>query len=245
MRRAAEATLKHQHYVRPIDVLLGIGLLQTTTYQDWRRGRIPYLEQVIQGNLGKISFAMKCFRSWAQGAGLKASPTAYVVKTRGSKRDLRFSKSGDPKIEEAYRTHYTSPLLSEKKQERLRESWEKSPDLVVFMIIKSSLCSQCQEELLPGNFLFKEEESVLCITCAGFGDLVFLPRGNAKLTRRAKQYSTQCNIPCLVVVRFSRARKRYERQGILITKEALEKAECETEDVIQKNWVPPAFLRVG
>jgi hypothetical protein len=59
--------------------------------------------------------------------------------------------------------------------------------------------------------------------CADLGHLVFLPRGDAALTRRAKKASGLS----AVVVRFSRARKRYERQGILVEPEALEQAELE------------------
>ena len=57
----------------------------------------------------------------------------------------------------------------------------------------------------------------------GHGSLVFLPSGDAALTRRAKKNSRLS----AVVVRFSRARKRYERQGILVEEDALERAEQE------------------
>jgi hypothetical protein len=53
--------------------------------------------------------------------------------------------------------------------------------------------------------------------------LVFLESGDAALTRRAKKASRLS----AVVVRFSRSRKRYERQGILVEEEALERAEAE------------------
>jgi hypothetical protein len=51
--------------------------------------------------------------------------------------------------------------------------------------------------------------------------LVFLPAGNAALSRRAKAGSALA----AVVVRWSRSRKRYERQGILVEEAALERAE--------------------
>jgi hypothetical protein len=53
--------------------------------------------------------------------------------------------------------------------------------------------------------------------------LVFLPAGNAALSRRAKQASRLS----AVVVRFSRSRKRYERQGILVEEAALGCAEAQ------------------
>jgi hypothetical protein len=59
-------------------------------------------------------------------------------------------------------------------------------------------------------------------TCASCGD-TFLPAGDAALTRRAKKASPLSS----VVVRWSRSRKRYERQGILAEAEAIERAEQE------------------
>jgi hypothetical protein len=52
--RAAEAALSRQHYVSAIDVLCGMGLLLPMHVDSWRKGRVDYLERVIQGNLHKI-----------------------------------------------------------------------------------------------------------------------------------------------------------------------------------------------
>lgn len=65
---------------------------------------MDYLERVTQANLVKLSTAMKALRSWAIGVGLVPSDTAYVARSR-DRRPLRFSKSGNPEIERAYRTH--------------------------------------------------------------------------------------------------------------------------------------------
>lgn len=221
--QVAEAALERQLYVSPLDVLLGMGSLPPVHVQDWKKGKIPHLEGVIQGNLHKISFAMQCFRDWALAKGLKPSKTVYLARTRGPKKVLQFSKSGRSEIEEAYQTHYVSPLLSEKKQAKLKEKLEKPPELVAFSILKPSQCSQCQEELGKGRLIYVEGEQSFCLSCAGFGDLVFLPRGDASLTRSVTQRSKVS----LVVVRFSRTRKRYEREGILVEEHAFQKAEEE------------------
>jgi hypothetical protein len=60
--------------------------------------------------------------------------------------------------------------------------------------------------------------------CADFDRLEFLPSGDAAVTRRAAKYSKLR----VVVVRWSRTRKRYERQGILVDPEALRRAEEES-----------------
>jgi hypothetical protein len=68
-----------------------------------------------------------------------------------------------------------------------------------------------------------EDGGPLCVDCADLGHLVFLPLGDAALTRRAKRISGLS----AVVVRWSRTRKRYERQGILAEAKAIERAEQE------------------
>ena len=198
-----------------------MGLLQPIHLQEWRKGKIPYLESVIHGNLSKISFVMQCLRKWAKEKNLKPSKTIYLVRTKGPKKEAQFSKTGDSSIEEAYKTHYISPALSENKQQQLKEKLEKPPELISYIITNDAQCSNCKTTINKGCFLFKEADQPLCLKCAGFANLIFLPSGDAKLTRRAKKYSTKS----LVVVKFSRARKRYERQGILVTEDAFQKAQ--------------------
>jgi hypothetical protein len=69
--------------------------------------------------------------------------------------------------------------------------------------------------------LTMDDAGPLCLTCADLAHLVFLPSGDAALTRRAKKLGTLS----AVVVRFSRSRRRYERQGLLVEPLALEQAE--------------------
>jgi len=96
-------------------------------------------------------------------------------------------------------------------------------DLVVFSIINPSLCSDCGAELARGSFLKMEKQKPVCLECADLDHLVFLQRGDVALTRRSRKYSTLS----AVVVKFSRSRRRYERQGLLVESEALARAENE------------------
>ena len=98
-----------------------------------------------------------------------------------------------------------------------------SNEIVVFSILRDSACAECGEELGKGQFLRKEGDWPLCLSCADLDRLVFLPSGDAALTRRASKHSKLR----AVVVRFSRARGRYERQGVLVEEQALGKAEEE------------------
>jgi hypothetical protein len=215
--RTAEAALADKHYVTPIDVLVGVGWLPPHVVDTWRQGRVDYLEAVTTAGLGKISTAMRFFRHWAQQRGLTPSETAYIARTR-DRRPLRFSKSGDPGIEQAYRTHWVSPDLSKAKRERLAERASRPPDLVVISALSEWTCEACGG---TGDLLIMEGPGPLCLSCADMDHLVFLRAGDPALTRRAGRASRLS----AVVVRFSRSRKRYERQGILIEEPALEQAE--------------------
>lgn len=103
----------------------------------------------------------------------------------------------------------------------------RQPDgIVVFEIITPSECSECGGKLETGSLLRVEKGNALCLACADLDRLVFLSRGDVALTRRSKKYSALS----AVVVKFSRARRRYERQGLLVELDALEKAEKECSD---------------
>jgi hypothetical protein len=71
--------------------------------------------------------------------------------------------------------------------------------------------------------LTMENGCPLCLSCADLDHLVFLARGDTALTRRARKHSTLS----AVVKRRSRARKQYERQGVLVEESALIRAEEE------------------
>ena len=105
VERVAQARLSEHQYVSALDVLMGLGWLTPQRVNEWRQGRVPYLERVVQTNLNKISRAMAAFRHWARAEGLKPSETAYLARTR-DRRPLQFSKSGKASIERAYRTHW-------------------------------------------------------------------------------------------------------------------------------------------
>ncbi len=99
----------------------------------------------------------------------------------------------------------------------------ESKDIVVFQIIKDSKCDECGDEIERGRMLRLEADRPVCLGCADLSHLVFLPRGDAALTRRAGKYSKLR----AVVVKFSRSRKRYERQGLLVEEPAMARAEEE------------------
>jgi len=113
----------------------------------------------------------------------------------------------------------------------------------VFISSRQSRCDECREELGSGAWIvLAGDKGALCLICADIDHLVFLPSGNAALTRRCQKYSTLS----AVVLKWSSARKRYERQGLLVEEDALKKAEAECledEDVREKRRIREAERR--
>lgn len=101
---------------------------------------------------------------------------------------------------------------------------EQSTELKVFITKQNPTCSECGEELGRSAWItLVENKGALCLNCADLDHLVFLPSGNVALTRRARKYSTLS----AVVLEWSRSRKRYERQGLLVEAQGLAQAEQE------------------
>jgi len=102
---------------------------------------------------------------------------------------------------------------------------KKSSELKVFISNRdSSRCDECGEDLGRKAWIFLDKaKGALCLSCADLDHLGFLPRGDTALTRRAKKYSKLW----AVVLKWSRARKQYERQGLLVEEEAFQEAEQE------------------
>ena len=101
---------------------------------------------------------------------------------------------------------------------------KQDTELRVFITAGNSSCSECGEQLGRHAWItLVESKGALCLACADLDHLAFLPSGDAALTRRARKHSTLS----AVVLKWSRARKRYERQGLLVEEQAIEQAEQE------------------
>jgi hypothetical protein len=216
---AASAALAEHDHVSAVDVLVGLGWLHPSNVDRWRRGRAECLEPAVQVGADRIAAALEALRGWAGARGLSPIEVGYPAHAR-PQRALRFSVGGDPDVERAYRTHWVPADLSERERTRLVEQTSRAPDLVVVSALREWFCAECGG---TGELLLMEDAGPICMRCADMDHLVFLPSGDAALTRRARKASRLC----AVVVRFSRARKRYERQGLLVEEDALERAERE------------------
>jgi hypothetical protein len=93
---------------------------------------------------------------------------------------------------------------------------------VAHISFRDETCGDCGGPVEEGDLFVYEADRIVCLACAGLDHLIFLPSGNVALTRRATKHSTLS----AVVVKYSRRRKRNERQGVLVEPTALETAEA-------------------
>jgi hypothetical protein len=117
-----------------------------------------------------------------------------------------------------------------------------SNELKVFISSRDSKCGECGEELGRHAWItLQENKGAVCLTCADLDHLVFLPSGDAALTRRSRKHSRLS----VVVLKWSKARKRYERQGLLVENEAVERAEqeCAADAAVRASRRASAALR--
>ena len=101
---------------------------------------------------------------------------------------------------------------------------QQKEEIKVFISHRSSTCGECLEDLGSKAWItLVRDKGAQCLSCADLDQLIFLASGDAALTRRARKHSRLS----AVVLKWSRARKRYERQGLLVEERALELAEDE------------------
>lgn len=94
----------------------------------------------------------------------------------------------------------------------------------VFQLNSAARCYNCDKKLEIGSIISlqkgRDESEVLCLDCSGLSTYTICPKGNAKLTQLAGKHSSKS----YVIMRWSDLWKCYERLGILVEAEALEKA---------------------
>ena len=106
MKSICHSLVYEKGYISSVDVLMKLEYLNKKGYEDWRFGRVPYLERVCNTNLSKLTLINSLIKKFANELKLKGSITEYHKHSGKVKRKLQFSKSGDSKIEKLYSTHY-------------------------------------------------------------------------------------------------------------------------------------------
>lgn len=109
IERAVAAILVDGKVVAPVDLLVKMDILAPKDLEDWRFGRVPYLEQVIQGNLSRLRRLLRILGFHCHDLNLVASHTAYVKWGKGARTRLRFTKTGEERLEQVYARHFVWP----------------------------------------------------------------------------------------------------------------------------------------
>jgi hypothetical protein len=206
----AEALLAERRFVTPIDVLMGLGWVAKPSVDYWLRGSVPFFDHLIHKDRTLLGAALDELAAWARARDLQPWDTDYGDRT--------FIEGGDPVLDRSFRTRWAfadkpapripRPRPRERKVVAAETTWE---------------CGTCG---VSGGLILKAKSGGICLDCAGLGHLVFLPAGDAALTRRARKASPQS----AVVVRNNRTRQRFERQGILAGNAAIEFAALQCRD---------------
>ncbi len=109
IEKAVLSILATAKVVAPVDVLVRIGALRAEDVEAWRFGRVPFLERVILGNLSKLRRFLRILGFYCHDLNLTASSTAYVQWGKGPRTPLRFTKTGEAKLETIYARHFVWP----------------------------------------------------------------------------------------------------------------------------------------
>jgi hypothetical protein len=117
--KAAAFLLRTSDEICPLTILLQMGRISSKDHESWRRGQIPYLERVFQGSLSKANRILKIIGFHAHD--LKMVPILQTYRQPGSNRCLRFSRSGESKIERSYSRHFRWNQSQTKKQELIEK----------------------------------------------------------------------------------------------------------------------------
>ena len=129
--RAIAKVLSKSDVIAPVQVLIEMGNLSKKNLEAWRKGQVPYLERVFEGSLSKANRILRIIGFHVHDLNMVPRNTNYHPWGKGKNRILRFSKSGDRKIEEAYSRHYLWNKSPEKKQaiiERAKSEPVAPPD---------------------------------------------------------------------------------------------------------------------
>lgn len=74
---AADAALTSHQFVTPTDVLVGLGWLDTTKVDAWRKGFVTSLDRCIRAQSSEVTEAIKALGRWALDRDLKPWATDY------------------------------------------------------------------------------------------------------------------------------------------------------------------------
>jgi len=84
----------------------GPGWAQLQNHDAWKREQTPYLERVFEGSLSKANRILRIIGFHVHDLNMIPRKRGYFKTGKEKKQPLRFSKSGNKKLDEAYSKHY-------------------------------------------------------------------------------------------------------------------------------------------
>jgi hypothetical protein len=126
--RAVANILSRSDVVAPVEVLMEMGHLTQKNHEAWCRGHVPYLERIFEGSLSKANRILRILGFHVHDLNMLPRRTVYHQWGKGKSRLLRFSKSGNEGVEEAYSTHYVWNRSPEKKWQVIEQSLPEQSD---------------------------------------------------------------------------------------------------------------------
>ena len=113
--KAIGLLLKDNDEIYTVDILLKMGNLIPRDYENWRRGKTPYLEKVFQGNLSKAVRILRIINFLMHD--LYMIKYEKPMKVLNGSRFLKYSKSGTKNIEDVYSRSFKWNRSEEVKKE--------------------------------------------------------------------------------------------------------------------------------
>ena len=123
--KATGLLLKDNDEITTVDILLKMGNLIPRDYENWRRGKTPYLEKVFQGNLSKAGRILRIINFLMHD--LNMIKCEKPMKVLNGSRFLQYSKTGTKNIEEVYSRCFKWNRSEEVKKEVMKALFSPFP----------------------------------------------------------------------------------------------------------------------
>jgi hypothetical protein len=118
--KAVGLLLQDKNEISTVDILLKMGKLLPRDYENWRRGKTPYLEKEFRGNLSTAGRILRIINFHMHD--LNMIKYGKPMKTLNDNQVLQYSKSGIKKIEEVYSRCFKWNRSEEVKKEVIERS---------------------------------------------------------------------------------------------------------------------------
>jgi hypothetical protein len=126
--RAVAKILSRSDVVAAVEVLMEMGNLTQKNHEAWYRGQVPYLERAFEGSLSKANRILRIIGFHVHDLNMVPRRTVYHQWGKGKNRILRFSKSGNEGVGDAYSMHYVWNQSQEKKRQVIEQPMPELSD---------------------------------------------------------------------------------------------------------------------